>query len=58
MLKQIWYRVKCKLYGHPYNIDGTQYELIPIEFKGFYSSTTMTLMIIKCTKCRASIGRV
>ena len=58
MLKQLWNTLKCRVNGHPYETYGTHYEIIPIEFSGFFSSGVQTIMLVKCSNCRATIGRV
>jgi len=58
MLKQIWHTIKCRFHGHPYETYGTHYELTPMEFTGFFSSGVRTIMVVKCSNCKATIGRV
>jgi len=55
---RVWNMVRCKIKGHPYNRHGTYYELVPVDFTGFFSSGTRTIMTVKCSKCKATMGRV
>ena len=58
MLKQIWHTIKCRFRGHPFETYGTHYELSPMECTGCLSSSVHTIMVVKCSNCKAIIGRV
>ena len=57
MLKQIWHTIKCRVSGHPYDVYGTTYELDAVDYTGFFASGVYTIQVVKCSNCKAILGR-
>jgi hypothetical protein len=54
MIRWIWNKLLCKVYGHPEQ----SYKITHIQFTSFFSGGVQTVGVVQCCRCKSLLGRV
>jgi len=51
----LWNKLRCKIWGHPL---GLNHYIATHDITSFFSGGVRTIALLKCSRCKATLGRV